>query len=159
MTFDEAFAALLQHEGEWSNHAADPGGKTRWGVTEAVARAEGYTGEMKDYPLAEAKKVYRRRYWDLMRLDDVRPEVRFDLFDAAVNSGVGAATTWAQRILKVKADGVMGPVTLQALSTCNPARFSAQYSGQRLLFLTSLPTWSSFGRGWARRVAENLLRP
>lgn len=156
MTFDDAFAALLKHEGGFSDHAADPGGKTRYGVTEAVARAEGYTGAMKDYPLAEAKKVYRRRYWAAMRLDEIRPEVRFDLFDAAVNSGVGTATTWAQRILKVKADGVLGPVTLQALATCNPAKFCAQYNGLRLQFLTSLPTWPSFGRGWARRIAANL---
>lgn len=158
MTFDEAFAALLQHEGEWSNHAADPGGKTRWGITEMVARSEGYKGDMREYPLTEAKKVYKRRYWDAMRLDEIRPELRFDLFDTAVNSGVGAATTWAQRLLNIKADGVIGPITLQALSTCNPAKFLARYNGHRLMFMTGLPTWPSFGRGWARRVAENLLR-
>lgn len=158
MTFDEAFAALLQHEGEWSDHAADPGGKTRWGVTEAVARVEGYKGDMREYPLVEAKKVYKRRYWDAMRLDEIRPEVRFDLFDAGVNSGIGAAITWAQRILKVKADGVMGPVTIQAMSTANPSRFIAQYSGTRLAFMTTLGTWPSFGKGWARRIAANLTR-
>ena len=158
MTFDEAFDALLKHEGGFSNHAADPGGKTRFGVTEAVARRHGYLGDMKDYPLAEAKKVYRVSYWDTLRLNDIRPELRFDLFDAAVNSGVAQTVRWAQRILLINVDGVMGPVTLNALATANAAKFLAKFNGQRLLFMTSLGTWHSFGRGWARRIAENLMR-
>jgi lysozyme family protein len=158
MTFDEAFDALLRHEGGYSNHAADPGGKTRYGVTEAVARAEGYTGEMKDYPLLHAKMVYKRLYWDAMRLSDVRSELRFDLFDAAVNSGVRQATRWAQRILSVADDGVMGVMTINALATANPSKFLAKFNGQRLLFMTNLPTWANFGRGWAKRIAENLMR-
>lgn len=158
MPFDEAFNLLLLHEGGYSNHAADPGGATRFGVTEAVARAEGYTGAMRDYPLSEARKVYRKRYWDALRLDDLPAEIRFDLFDAAVNSGVTQSVKWAQRILALKDDGIIGPVTLQALSTCNRQKFLAKYNGQRLLFMTSLPTWPSFGRGWAKRIAENLMR-
>jgi lysozyme family protein len=158
MTFDEAFDLLLKHEGGFSNHSADPGGATRYGVTEAVARQEGYTGDMKDYPLAEAKKVYRRLYWDAMRLDEARPEVRFDLFDAGVNSGVATATRWAQRILFVRDDGVMGPVTIQALMTMNPALFRSRYNGARLKFMAGLRQWDSFGQGWARRIADNLMR-
>lgn len=158
MTFDEAFNALMKHEGGYSDHAADPGGKTRFGVTEAVARREGYTGEMRDYPFEEAKRVYRKLYWDSMRLNDVRPELRFDLFDFAVNSGVGTAVRHAQRILAVKDDGVLGTVTLNAMATANSAKFAAKLNGQRLLLMTSLPTWNAFGRGWARRVAENLSR-
>jgi lysozyme family protein len=158
MTFDEAFDALLRHEGGYSDHAADPGGKTRFGVTEAVARKHGYQGEMKDYPVAEAKKVYRAAYWDALRLNDVRSELRFDLFDAAVNSGVAQTVKWVQRILHVADDGIMGVVTLNALATANSSKFLAKFNGQRLLFMTSLSTWPSFGRGWARRIAENLMR-
>jgi lysozyme family protein len=158
MNFDEAFAALLEHEGGYSNHAADPGGKTRYGITEAIARQEGYTGDMRDYPLAEAKKVYKRLYWDVMRLDEVRPEVRFDLFDAGVNSGVGTATRWAQRILAVRDDGVMGPITIQAIKTANPALFRSRYNGARLKFMAGLRTWEAFSRGWANRIADNLMR-
>jgi len=158
MTFDEAFDALLRHEGGYSDHTADPGGKTRFGVTEAVARREGYAGDMKGYPLAEAKRVYRKLYWDALRLNDVRSELRFDLFDAAVNSGVAQTVKWAQRILHVADDGIMGVVTLNALATANSSKFLAKFNGQRLLFMTSLSTWPSFGRGWARRIAENLMR-
>lgn len=158
MTFDEAFDALLKHEGGYSNHGADPGGKTRWGVTESVARAEGFTGDMTAYPLAEARKVYRKLYWDAMRLSEVPAELRFELFDAAVNSGVGQATKWAQRVLVVPADGVMGPVTLNALKITNIDRFLRKFVGQRLIFMTNLAHWNSFSRGWARRIAENLIR-
>jgi len=158
MTFDEAFDALLKHEGGYSDHAADPGGKTRFGVTEAVARREGYRGDMREYPLAEAKRVYRKLYWSALRLDDLRPEFRFDLFDAGVNSGVAQTVRWMQRIVGVTVDGILGPRTLSAINNSDAAKFLAKFNGQRLLFMTSLSTWPSFGRGWARRIAENLMR-
>jgi lysozyme family protein len=158
MTFDEAFDALLKHEGGFSDHAADPGGKTRFGVTEAVARREGYRGDMRDYPLDEAKRVYQKLYWNALRLDDLRSEFRFDLFDAGVNSGVAQTVRWVQRIVGVTVDGLLGPRTLSAVNNSDAAKFLAKFNGQRLLFMTSLSTWPSFGRGWARRIAENLMR-
>lgn len=158
MTFDEAFNALMLHEGGYSDHSADPGGKTRYGITEAVARAEGFTGDLREYPISDAKRVYRKRYWEPLRLESVRPDLRFDLFDAAVNSGVSQAIKWAQRILFIRDDGVMGPDTLNALMSTNSAKFLQKFNGQRLMFMTTLPTWNAFGRGWARRIAENLTR-
>ena len=158
MTFDEAFDALLKHEGGFSDHAADPGGKTRFGVTEVVARREGYRGDMRDYPLDEAKRVYQKLYWNALRLDDLRSEFRFDLFDAGVNSGVAQTVRWMQRIVGVTVDGLLGPRTLSAVNNSDAAKFLAKFNGQRLLFMTSLSTWPSFGRGWARRIAENLMR-
>ncbi len=158
MTFDEAFAALLLHEGGFVDHPADPGGATRYGVTQNVARAEGYKGDMREYPMSEAKRVYRKRYWTMLRLDDLPPGMRFDLFDAAVNSGTTQAIRWAQRIVGVPDDGKVGPVTIQALNNINVNKFLAKYNGTRLHFLTSLPGWANFGRGWARRIADNLMR-
>ena len=158
MTFDEAFEALLRAEGGYSDHPADPGGATRFGVTQAVARSEGYKGDMREYPLSDAKRVYRKRYWTALRLEEVPPGIRFDLFDAAVNSGTAQAIKWAQRILQIPDDGKVGPVTIQALNTVNVNKFLAKYNGARLHFLTSLPGWANFGRGWARRIADNLMR-
>lgn len=158
MTFDEAFEALLRHEGGFVDHPADPGGATRFGVTQTVARSEGYRGDMREYPLSDAKRVYRKRYWAALRLDEVPPGIRFDLFDAAVNSGPVQAVRWAQRILHIPDDGKVGPVTIQALNTINVNKFLAKYNGARLHFLTSLPGWTNFGRGWARRIADNLMR-
>lgn len=158
MTFDEAFEALLRAEGGYSDHPADPGGATRFGVTQAVARSEGYKGDMREYPLSDAKRVYRKRYWTALRLEEVPPSIRFDLFDAAVNSGTAQAMKWAQRILQIPDDGKVGPVTIQALNTVNVNKFLAKYNAARLHFLTSLPGWANFGRGWARRIADNLMR-
>ncbi len=57
MNFDTAFTKVLGHEGGFSDHPDDPGGKTRFGVTEAVARRVGYKGEMRELPLDLAKQI------------------------------------------------------------------------------------------------------
>ncbi len=64
MNFDECFTALLAHEGDFADLENDPGGKTRYGVTEAVARAAGYTGDMRVLPLNLAKTIYQSQFWE-----------------------------------------------------------------------------------------------
>ena len=79
-----------------------------------------------------------------------------DLFDMAVNSGVKAAVRCLQRAAGETADGVLGPKTLQAIQTIPATRLIARFNAERLDFMTSLPAWVSFGKGWARRIAANL---
>lgn len=155
MDFDKAFDRLIGHEGGYSNHPADPGGETMWGVTARVARANGYTGPMKDMPRSTAKSIYRKLYWDAVKADQLPETVRFDVFDGAVNSGVSQSAKWLQRAAGVVDDGVIGPKTIAAASAVGPV-ITARYNGHRLEFMASLPTWSSFGKGWARRIASNL---
>jgi lysozyme family protein len=69
--FDQAFAHLLKVEGGYSNHPADRGGATVYGITEAVARQEGYQGPMQSLPLSAAQSIYKRRYWDPLCLDAI----------------------------------------------------------------------------------------
>lgn len=156
MDFDAAFSRLLGHEGGYSDHADDPGGKTRYGVTEAVARAEGYQGPMRELPLELAREIYRRRYWIPVRAEQLPDSVRFDLFDAAVNSGPGQAVKWLQRAAGTDPDGIVGPITIAAVEV-DPEGVRRRFNGLRLRFYADLPTWPTFGRGWARRVAANLL--
>ena len=156
MNFDESFTRLLGHEGAYSSHKDDPGGETMWGVTKAVAVANGYTGKMKDFPQSEAKALYFRLYWSKVSADQLPGDCRFDVFDAAVNSGVGQATKWLQRAVGVSDDGVIGPVTLQAAKMMPGYVIAAKFNGHRLEFMTNLKTWDSFGRGWAKRIASNL---
>lgn len=156
MNFDQAFDALLKHEGDYSAHAADPGGKTRFGITEAVAREAGYRGDMRDLPLYLAKRIYRDHYWAPVRADDLPAPVRYLVFDAAVNSGVGMATRWLQRAVGTKDDGVIGPMTLMAVRQSNPEALARRYLSQRLRFMSGLANWPAFGRGWARRIADLL---
>lgn len=158
MNFDTAFERLLGHEGGFVDHPSDPGGATRYGVTQRVARANGYTGPMRDFPLELAKQIYRASYWDAVRADDCPQAVRFDLFDAAVNSSPTQAVKWLQRAVGVTDDGKIGPKTLRALELADGPLIAARFNGHRLHFMASLPTWGAFGKGWARRVAENLVR-
>ena len=154
MNFDTAFALLLGHEGEFSDHAADPGGKTRFGITEAVARQAGYTGDMRALPVDLAKRIYLDSYWRPVRADDLPPGVRYIVFDGAVNSGPAQSALWLQRALGVTADGVIGPKTLAAAYAQDPVRLNSAILAQRLRFMTGLTNWPAFSRGWARRIAD-----
>jgi len=156
MEFNESFVELMKHEGGYSNHPADPGGETMWGMTARVARARGYTGPMKDLPQDLAKKWYRADYWDSVRADDLPPQLRYAMFDAAVNSGPVRAVQWLQQAIGVPDDGKLGPQTLGKLQPLNAYAVKCKMLGIRLDFMASLGTWSSFGRGWARRIASLL---
>lgn len=154
MNFDQAFERLLGHEGGFVDHPSDPGGATRWGVTERVARANGYTGNMRDFPEIAAKHIYRKSYWDAVRADELPEAVRYAVFDAAVNSGARQSIIWLQEALGVPADGRLGPVTMAAAMRADGQKLKAKLLSQRLEFMASLSTWPAFGRGWARRIAE-----
>jgi lysozyme family protein len=156
MNFDAAFDRLLGHEGGYSNHAADTGGRTQFGITEAVARAAGFEGDMRDLPVSTAKAIYRKSYWLEAQCDKLPEALRFDVFDGAVNSGPVQSIKWLQLALGVLDDGVLGPMTLGAAIVGNPKAMLARYNGYRLDFLTDRGNWPNFSRGWARRIASNL---
>lgn len=158
MTFDEAFDVLLGHEGGYSDHAADPGGKTMYGITEGVARAAGYRGDMRELPLDLAKRIAYEEYWKPAGCDEWPEAIRFDVFDVAYNSGVRTAIKMVQRAAFAEVDGMIGPKTRLAVRAINPLVLLARLNGARLQYLTDLPTWPNFGKGWARRIASNLTR-
>lgn len=157
MNFDQAFDKLLGHEGGYSDHAADPGGKTRFGVTEAVAREVGYKGDMRELPLDLAKRIYLERYWRPVRADELPAALRYAVFDAAVNSGTTQAIKWLQRACSATPDGIIGPQTLLALKVSDPYRVEARMLGHRLDMMNDLKNWPSFSRGWSQRIAELLM--
>lgn len=156
MTFDEAFDLLIGHEGGYVNHPNDPGGETNHGITARVARQAGYTGPMRDLPRETAKTIARNQYWDKVRAEDLPLGVRFDVFDTGYNSGTATAVKLLQRAVGVADDGVFGPKTLAAVRAQKDYQISMRFNAERILYLTGLPTWASFGKGWARRVAGNL---
>lgn len=159
MNFDTAFHRLLGHEGGYVDHPSDPGGATCWGVTERVARENGYQGAMRDLPVTVAKQIYRAKYWDAVRAEDLPAAVRYEMFDAAVNSGTGQATRWLQRAVGVADDGRLGPITIAAAHAADAQLVARRMLGQRLRFMTDLSTWPTFGKGWARRISELLTTP
>lgn len=153
MNFDIAFERLIGHEGGYVNHPADPGGETKFGITKRT-----YPGEdIRGMTLDRAKSIYLRDFWGPAGCDLVPDAAKFDLFDTAVNSGVRMAVKLIQRAVGVVDDGVIGPQTMQAISGMPGPRLVARFNGHRLHYMTDLSTWASFGKGWARRVANNLM--
>ncbi|GAA0238123.1 glycosyl hydrolase 108 family protein [Castellaniella daejeonensis] len=156
ITFDTAFERLIGHEGGYVNHPDDPGGETNWGITKRTAAEDGYTGNMRDLTRDQAKEIYRTAYWGRARCDEFDGAIAFQVFDAAVNHGIGNAIRFLQRAVGVAADGSMGPVTMDAIKRMDVTDVLARFNAARLRFYTSLSTWPSFGRGWANRTAGNL---
>lgn len=150
--FDECFAKLIGHEGGYVFDARDPGGETKFGISKRA-----YPNiDIHALTLDAAKAIYRRDYWQRCRCDELPPGVAFDVFDAAVNSGPAQAAKWLQAAVGTAQDGVIGPVTLAAVGRLPGAALQARLAGKRLEFMAGLPTWPTFGRGWARRIAGNL---
>lgn len=156
MNFDTALARVLVHEGGFIDHKDDLGGRTNFGITERVARANGYQGDMRDFPLSAAGPIYKAQYWTPVLADQLPPAVAFQVFDAAVNHGVSRAVKMLQAAVGATQDGVIGPRTLAAVAAFTPATVVIFFNAERLAFYTSLPTWAAFGKGWTNRVAGNL---
>ena len=158
--FDKCLALMLAHEGGFVNHPQDPGGMTNLGVTKRVW--EEWTGHEVDEKQMRAltpelvAPLYKRKYWDAVRADDLVSGVDYAVFDVAVNSGAGRAIKFLQSCVGVDADGGFGPRTLDAVKVAeqNPERLIELYCAKRLEFLQSLKTFETFGKGWSRRVAE-----
>lgn len=131
MSFAESFAKVIGIEGRYSNDPNDAGGETMFGITIATARSFGYTGPMRSMPLTVAEDIYRRGWWDRMRLDEVAnvagSRVADELFECEVNLPQGRAASFLQRALNsfnqrgahypdLKVDGDLGPATVSALA-------------------------------------------
>ena len=161
MNLDQAFDLVVGTEGGYSNRSPqdDPGGETMWGVTARMARAHGYAGEMRDLPKDAAKAIYAESYWSTAGIDSLPDAIRFDVFDAAVNSGPSQAIKWLQHVVGTDEDGVVGPHTLMCLSAVPTAEVRRRYTGARLHFMTSCSNWQSNSRGWAIRIADLLIEP
>lgn len=155
--FDQAFARTLGAEGGYVDDPNDPGGATRYGITERTARANGYSGPMRDLPLAKAKDIARTAFWDRYLLDDLEPAVAMQVFDFIYNSGPRPAIEALQRCCGASVDGVLGPKTVLATHKVAVPTLIGRYAARRLLFLADDPKWPDYGRGWTIRVAHNLL--
>lgn len=158
--FKSSLAAVLVHEGGYSNHPKDPGGPTMKGV---IKRVYDDYRRSKDEPIRDVRQIsedelleiYRKRYWNLIKGDELPTGLDYVVFDGAVNSGPAQATKWLQRAVGVGADGVLGPETLRAVQAVNDIDgLIDKVQDQRLRMLKSLRTWSTFGKGWGRRVEE-----
>jgi lysozyme family protein len=102
MNLEHLLDDLLAREGGYVANPADRGGPTRFGITAAVARANGYAGDMRRLPEALARTIYTRRYWrepGLDRIAALAPALAAELFDTGVNMGPAVAAGFLRRAL------------------------------------------------------------
>jgi lysozyme family protein len=175
MNIYEAVAAIIKIEGGYSNHPADKGGPTNFGVTQNVARAYGYMGAMQDLPKAVAQDIYIQRYWVDPKFDQVSmlsSIIAEEMLDTGINMGQGVAVKFLQRALNtlnreardypdVTVDGVLGNISLRALKDFLKIRgaegeralfrmLNAQQSVRYMEISERNPSQEVFSFGWQR---------
>lgn len=180
MHIEEYLDELIKREGGYVNNPADHGGATKYGITEGVARANGFKGNMRDLPLDVAKNIYKKQYWTAPRFDQVNSissVIAEELLDTGVNCGTGFAKPLLQRALNLlnnqykagwpdlAVDGIYGPATLNALKTYLAKRGKEGekvlwrvlniMQGQRYIDITEKnPIQEQFFYGWiANRIS------
>ncbi|MDR3536714.1 MAG: glycosyl hydrolase 108 family protein [Acetobacteraceae bacterium] len=156
--FDSCVAVTLTQEGGFSDNPNDPGGATNFGITLATLQATRGTpvtvDDVRTMTRDEAVEIYRSNHWLPARCGDMPAGVDLMVFDFGVNSGPRTAVKAVQRLVGVKDDGSVGPVTLNALSRADAKTLVNALAQARLEYCRALPTWPDFGTGWTNRVRQ-----
>lgn len=148
---------ILKHEGGYSDHAADAGGETRWGISK------------KSYPnmdiaaltIEEAIKIAKRDYWDVLRLDEVAdPRIQSKIFDMAFNMGTGRVARIVQVAVGVTVDGIVGDKTLKAVNRMPTSKLINElvdrHMGRYVDIVIGNPSQVVFLKGWSRRALDRM---
>lgn len=158
--FDTCLTIVLEHEGGYVNHPQDPGGETNLGVTKRVYQEFGGTKDMRDLTVEDVTPIYKTNYWDKVRGDDLPAGLDLMVFDFGVNAGPNKAIKYLQRMVGTPADGIIGPMTLTAVTAYvhkhGIEHALETYAKSRLGFYQLLKTFPTFGRGWTKRVEKVL---
>lgn len=175
MSINAMIDATIGKEGGYSNHPSDRGGPTRWGITERIARANGYSGDMRTLPRETAVAIYRSEYLikpGFAAVAAINEQIAEELFDTGVNMGVAWPALFLQQALNglnaqgklypdIKEDGDIGPTTLRTLKAYLAKRGADSVSvmlkalnvlqGARYFVITgSRPKNEDFLYGWLR---------
>lgn len=162
--FLETFTILIGNEGGFKREAADrmdwDSGQinkgnlvgTKFGISAGSYPRE----DIPNLTVDRAKEIYYRDFWNSFRGDELNPRAAFQLMDADVNHGKGNGTRMLQRAVGVNDDGAFGPLTFNALKAMDAEQFMMRLIAERLDFFTNISTWDKYGKGWARRMANNL---
>lgn len=159
--FAQCFAVVVGLEGGYDNSSYDPGNWTSGRVGSGILKGTAWGISAASYPQlniksltqADAQEIYLRDYWTPAHCDVMPTGLALMVFDSAVNNGVHRAIVFLQTMLRVTADGVMGPQTLAAVASIPDVDAACiEFLAQRLRFMASLPTWEAFSLGWSRRL-------
>lgn len=153
--FDASLAFTLGEEGGWSDNPRDPGRATMKGVTFATFLCW-YPGASVDDLRAitddQVKTIYRRGYWLPVHGDNLPSGVDLSVFDFGVNAGPDRSIRELQHALGVASDGVLGPISMAALTKASPSEVIAKLAGMQKSYYMSLPEFDEFGDGWLART-------
>jgi lysozyme family protein len=156
--FQRCVGITLAQEGGFCDNRNDPGGATNFGITQATLRsarnADVTIDDVRGLGRDEACEIYRANYWLPSRCGDMPAGVDLMVFDFSVNAGPRNAVRSLQRLIGVKDDGSVGPVTLAALARADQKSLISGIAQSRLSYYRALPTWADFGNGWANRVRQ-----
>jgi lysozyme family protein len=149
---------MLKSEGGFVNHPSDPGGMTNLGVTKATwenwVGRESDEAEMRGLTPEKVEPLYKKKYWDAVRADDLPVGLDYLMFDFGVNAGPGRAIKLLQTAVGVTPDGGFGSMTLAAVQAIDPVELIEKFSQAKEDFYRSLGTFATFGKGWLNRVAD-----
>lgn len=152
MSFDKDVERVLDNEGGYVYNIHDPGGETKYGIS----KRQYPNLDIKSLTKEDAKRIYKQDFWDRIDGDELPSPLSYQVFDAAVNHGIGNAIRMLQRAVGVVDDGHFGPLSHAAIRRLPTVDVVLRFNAERLDFYTQLSTWPSFGKGWVSRVANNL---
>lgn len=156
--WQKSFEFMLKSEGGYVNNPLDPGGMTNLGVTKATW--ENWEGrpsdeaEMRSLTPEKVEPLYKKRYWDAVRGDELPVGLDYLCFDFAVNAGAIRSIITLQTVVGVTPDGGFGPMTMAAVKAIDPVQLIERFSQAKEDFYRSLDQFPTFGKGWLNRVAD-----
>jgi len=150
--FNDAINFVLKHEGGTSNHTADPGGLTKFGISsKQYPQVSNVT-----FTLFDAKTIYQRDFWKYDKVTDQR--VAAKIFDMAVNMGASKAHQQVQVVLNLNRDGVFGDDTLAKVNASDPETLLNELCIRSGVFYALIgvtkPAQAAFIPGWIRRAFD-----
>ena len=151
--FKKALKIVFRHEGFFSDHPRDPGGKTQFGITLKTFRNLYPAGDFSKLDREWAARIYRDHYWVPCRCHDLPAGIDLAVFDCAVNQGQPTARRILQKAAGVKADGIIGPKTLAAVRA-DPDAVLTDFMARRAVRYGNLWNFITFGLGWMRRLLD-----
>lgn len=162
--FNTLFTRLIGNEGKYSDDKNDPGNWTggRVNVGELKGTMYGLAAntypdlDLKNLTLEQAKEIYFRDWWLKLGADHLEFAITWQLWDTAINSGMGNAKRLLQRAARVADDGQVGPMTIRSVNAMDRNDLLLRFNAQRVRHYTSLSTFATQGKGWANRIANML---
>ncbi len=160
-----AFDLMLESEGGFSDDEHDKGnwlpdgrkGSTMLGVTqynwEAHVGHQVTHDDMRKLTPADVEPLYKKKYWDVVRADELKSGIDYLVFDMGVNAGPGRSIMLLQAAVGAPADGGLGPITMAAVWAADPVELIEKFSQEKEAFYRSLDSFSVYGTGWLNRAA------